>query len=247
MADKKSTIMDDETDEQIADSLAGDTAGWTLDELIAEMCPDGVEYVALATLFSTRNGYTPSKKIYEYWHGNTVIPWFRMEDLRQGNRIYNDSVQHVTPEAIKGGKLFPANSFIISTTATIGEYAFITTDFLANQRFTILTVNREYQDKTDLHYLFYCMEIVKQYCLSHIHISGFASVDMEGFRKVLVPVPPIEVQSLIVDLLDRLDDYAGKVDAVLPKEIVASQQRYEWWRDRLLDFRDVRGGKLQLD
>lgn len=34
-----------------------------LDELIYELCPDGVEYYKLSQLFETKNGYTPSKKI----------------------------------------------------------------------------------------------------------------------------------------------------------------------------------------
>ena len=52
-----------------------------LDELIAELCPDGVEYKEIQELFYLKNGYTPPKSNpsnYEYG----TIPWFRMEDIR---------------------------------------------------------------------------------------------------------------------------------------------------------------------
>ena len=69
-------------------------------------------------VFELKNGYTPSKAKPEYWTNGT-IPWFRMEDIRINGRILEDSIQHITSEAVKGGRLFPANSIILATTATI--------------------------------------------------------------------------------------------------------------------------------
>lgn len=87
-------------------------------------------------VFMLGNGYTPSKANPAFWTGGT-IPWFRMEDIRENGRILSDSIQHVTPEAVKSSGLFPAGSIIVSTTATIGEHALLIADSLANQRFTV--------------------------------------------------------------------------------------------------------------
>ena len=43
-----------------------------LDELMQELCPEGVEYRTLTELFNTRNGYTPSKSKKEYWENGTT-------------------------------------------------------------------------------------------------------------------------------------------------------------------------------
>lgn len=51
-----------------------------LEELINELCPDGVDYKELQEVFTLRNGYTPSKDNPEFWENGTV-PWFRMEDI----------------------------------------------------------------------------------------------------------------------------------------------------------------------
>ena len=37
-----------------------------IDDLIAELCPDGVEFVELRQLFNYRNGYTPSTVSYTH-------------------------------------------------------------------------------------------------------------------------------------------------------------------------------------
>ena len=96
-----------------------------LEELLAELCPDGVEYKVIEEVFDIKNGYTPSKSNSDFWENGT-IPWFRMEDIRNNGRILSDSIQHITEAAVKG-KLFPANSIIMSTTATIGEHALVLT------------------------------------------------------------------------------------------------------------------------
>ncbi|HEZ2306295.1 TPA: restriction endonuclease subunit S, partial [Neisseria meningitidis] len=78
----------------------------------------------LGEVFDLKNGYTPSKSNKEYWE-NGSIPWFRMEDIRENGRILDNSLKHISKSAVKGGKLFPAKSIMMSTTATIGEYALI--------------------------------------------------------------------------------------------------------------------------
>ena len=107
-----------------------------LEKLIQELCPNGVRYLKLPELFTTRNGYTPSKSNSEFWENGT-IPWFRMEDIRTNGRILTEATQYVSEKAVKG-QLFPENSIIVATSATIGEHALIKVPSLANQRFTYL-------------------------------------------------------------------------------------------------------------
>ena len=70
-----------------------------IEKLVAELCPDGVEYVEISELFDTKNGYTPSKSIPSYWQDGE-IPWFRMEDIRVNGRVLNDSLKHVHKSAV---------------------------------------------------------------------------------------------------------------------------------------------------
>lgn len=94
-----------------------------LEELIQELCPNGVEYKTIEELCEVKNGYTPSKKNSEFWD-NGDFPWFRMEDIRANGTELSDSIQHVNLAGVKGNG-FPANSIIFATTATIGEHALI--------------------------------------------------------------------------------------------------------------------------
>lgn len=202
-----------------------------LQELINKLCPNGVEFKPLGEVFEMRNGYTPSKNNPDFWEGGT-IPWFRMDDIRENGRILSDSIQHITPSAIKGKGLFEANSFILATTATIGEHALIIADSLANQRFTNLKVRKSLSNLLVTKFIYYYMFIVDDFCKRNTNVSGFASVDMDKLKKMPFPVPPIEVQEEIVRILDSFSDYAAELQA----ELQARKQQYEYYRNLLLTF-----------
>lgn len=207
-----------------------------LEKLLQELCPDGVKYLPIPELFITRNGYTPSKANNEFWENGT-IPWFRMEDIRENGRILTTATQYVSEKAVKG-KLFPADSIIIATSATIGEHALIKVPSLANQRFTYLTLKDEFKDCVDMMFVFYYCFRLDEYCKSHLNQGNFASVDMKQFAAFKFPVPPLPVQREIVRILDNFT----KLTAELTAELTARKKQYEFYRDKLLTFGDVRGG-----
>ena len=188
-----------------------------------------VEWKTLDEIFHLRNGYTPSKGVKEYWE-NGSIPWFRMEDIRENGRVLNTALQKVSESAVKGGKLFPANSIIIATSATIGEHALITIPFLANQRFTVLSLKPEYIDKFNIYFLYHYCFTLDDWCQKNTTMSSFASVDMNGFRKFLIPIPPLPVQTEIVKILDALTALTSE----LTSELTLRRKQYEYYREKLL-------------
>ncbi len=205
-----------------------------LEILIQELCPDGVEFRTMEEIFEIRNGYTPSKNNPDFWEGGT-IPWFRMEDIRQNGRILSDAIQHITPAAIKGKGLFPANSIIIATTATIGEHALVIADSLANQRFTNLTVRKSLSACLLPKFVFYYMFVIDEWCKKNVNAGNFASVDMKRFKKLEFPLPPIEVQTEIVRILDKFTSLEAELEA----ELDCRKRQYEYYRDKLLSFDNV--------
>ena len=193
--------------------------------------------VRLDELFNLKNGFTPSKSNSEFWKNGT-IPWFRMEDIRENGRILNDSIQHVTVEATKGN-IIPANSIIISTSATIGEHALITCKSLSNQRFTYLMLKDEYKNFVDMKYIFYHCFLLDKYCLGNLNKGNFASIDMNAFKKYIFKIPSLEKQKKIVSILDRFDDLTSNITIGLSAEIELRRKQYEYYRNKLLNFEDI--------
>ncbi len=190
----------------------------------------------MSEVFEIRNGYTPSKSEKEFWDGGS-IPWYRMEDIRQNGRILSDSILHITPKGIKGKGLFKADSFIIATTATIGEHALLIADSLANQRFTNLKIRKSLENELSVKFVFYYLFVVGDWCRANVNKSNFASVDMAKFNNLPIPIPPMQEQERIVSILDRFDTLTNDLTSGLPAEIEKRRRQYEYYRDRLLAFR----------
>ena len=166
---------------------------------------DGSVFKEIQGIFDVRNGYTPSKANKSFWDNGT-IPWFRIDDIRENGRILNQSLKYVSQSALKGGKAFPANSLLVSTTATIGEYALITVEHLSNQRFVSLSPKRKYAHQINMTFMLYACFSLSEWCRRNTKPSNFASVEMDGFKKFRFPLPSLLLQEEIVQGLSAVDD-----------------------------------------
>lgn len=198
-------------------------------------CP--VEWKELGEICELKNGYTPSKTNKEFWKNGT-IPWFRLEDIRKNGRVLSNSLQHVSRNAIKGGKVFTANSLIISTTATIGEVALITVPFLCNQQITAVMKKQKYEKDLDIKFLFYYLQILSSDMKKGINEGSFPIVSLSKMRNFKIPIPSLEIQEKIVQKLDKMTEYVIELTSKLTSELTSRKKQYSFYRDKLLSFDD---------
>ena len=196
-----------------------------------------IEWDIIDNIFIMKNGYTPSKANKDFWENGT-ISWYRMEDIRENGRILSESIQKITPQAVKGGKLIPKNSIIVATTATIGEHALAIADsFLMNQQFTSFTIRELLKDKLDIKFVFYYFFKICEWCKQNTNSSSFPSVDMTKLKKVKFPIPSLQTQQKVVDILDKFDTLVNSITEGLPREIELRRKQYEHYRELLLNLK----------
>lgn len=188
-------------------------------------------FVKIKDLFDTKNGYTPSTKNPDYWT-DKGIPWVKMEDIRENGTVLSDSAKHITMSAVKGSKLFNANSIILATSATIGVHALVTVPHLSNQRFTNIYPKKEYQKKIDMKYAYYYFFKIDRWCKEHVTLGKFAGVNMSDFYDYVFPIPSISTQRSIVSTLDAFEQYISKLERL----ITLREKQYAYYREKLLTF-----------
>ena len=73
------------------------------------------------------------------------------------------------------------------------------------------------------------------------YISGGAQpkLNQKNLNRIEIPLPSQERQKYIVDILDRFDAICNDLTSGLPAEIEARQKQYEYYRDRLLSFKEL--------
>jgi len=56
-------------------------------------------------------------------------------------------------------------------------------------------------------------------------------------KETIIPIPPLEIQKQIVEILDKFDNLINSISEGLPKEIELREKQYRYYRDLLLDFK----------
>ena len=69
--------------------------------------------------------------------------------------------------------------------------------------------------------------------------GGVPSLTQTVLNKILIPLPPLEEQQRIIDILDRFDKLCNDISEGLPAEIEARQKQYEYYREKLLTFKNI--------
>ena len=66
-------------------------------------------------------------------------------------------------------------------------------------------------------------------------------IKTDDLAKIEIPVPPKELQEKIAAILDRFETLVNDLSKGLPAEIAAVKAQYEYYRNKLLTFKDVAG------
>ena len=88
-------------------------------------------------------------------------------------------------------------------------------------------------DTKFLYYYLKTLEFDLQRVASKMQMPQIAISDTESLP---IPLPPLSVQSRIVEILDKFDTLTNSITEGLPQEIKLRKQQYEYYREQLLNF-----------
>ncbi|MBR8464697.1 restriction endonuclease subunit S [Campylobacter sp. faydin G-24] len=74
------------------------------------------------------------------------------------------------------------------------------------------------------------------YFISNKRVGGVPTIDKKIIENLQIPIPPLEKQREIVEILDKFSELTTDLQSGLPAEISARRKQYEYYRDKLLKF-----------
>ena len=91
-------------------------------------------------------------------------------------------------------------------------------------------------------YLMYtlCSQGAKSQFEPKISKGSVPHLKISDLLQVQIPVPALEKQERIVSILDRFDTICNDISEGLPAEIEARHKQYEYYRDKLLSFKELK-------
>lgn len=201
---------------------------------------DEVEWKPLGEEFPLiRNGFV-----------GTVTPYFTDKEhgvrYLQGTNIHNgvisdNEVYYVTKEFHQKHirTELKADDIVMVQSGHVGESAVVGEKYKgANCHALIVMSNGGRCDSRFVNYYFQSSEGKRK--LEKIATGGTVKhILASKMKRFLIPVPPIDIQKRIADVLDYFSVLYIDMTSSLTAEIEARQKQYEYYRDKLLSFKEV--------
>lgn len=208
-----------------------------IDELLAELCPEGVRFRRLEDVItSLRTGLNPRQNFKlnppdaeNYYVTVRELGGF---DIRVSEKT--DRVDDAGLALIQNRSKLRVGDVLFSGTGTIGRTALVVTapeNWNIKEGVYAITPNSTSMHARFLIHLLHSSSVRAQ-ILAQADGSTVSSIPMASLRRVRIPVPPIEVQREIVKILDTFTELEAELEA----ELVARRRQYQFYRDQLLTF-----------
>ncbi len=185
--------------------------------------PSNWQRVRLGDIAEIIGGGTPSTQITSFWNGS--INWFTATEIGIAKYVYK-SQRTITPLGLKksSAKLLPIGTILLTSRASIGDCAILKVVATTNQDFQSLIP----LEKINNEFLYYLMLTLKNKLLKLASGSIFLGVSPNKIKNLLIPLPPLNEQIAIANILSGLDRYLYSLDAlILKKESVKKALSFE--------------------
>lgn len=96
---------------------------------------------------------------------------------------------------------------------------------------------RPISERINIRYLYYFLQITTNKYVSRG--MGNPKLMSNAMARIKIPIPPLVEQERIVSILDRFDTFCNDLTSGLPAEIGARKKQYEYFRDKLLTFKEL--------
>ena len=194
-----------------------------IDRLVAELCPDGVEYRPLESLGKRNKG--------------TAITASKMRSLEPGNkdlRIFAAGSTFVDTDSsnIPAKDILHGPAIIVKSRGYIGFEYYEKSFTHKNEMWSYTLDSKIVNQKFIYYYLltqaYYLQELARS---KSVKLPQLAVKDTDSLE---VPVPPLEIQEAIVEILDKFTNLEAELEA----ELEARTLQYEYYRDSLFETLD---------
>ncbi|MFP1666448.1 restriction endonuclease subunit S, partial [Gardnerella leopoldii] len=130
------------------------------------------------------------------------------------------------------------NDVLLTIVGAIGRVAVVESDIKALFQRSVCVIKPN-PDTVISKFLYHILlsSNIQNYMAANAHGAAQKGLYLKQVSGVTIPIPPLEVQRQIVQILDRFDALCNDLTQGLPAEIEARRKQYEYYRDQLLTFK----------
>ena len=203
-----------------------------IDDLIKELCPDGVEYVKLGNISKIIRGASP-RPIKNYLTAEiTGIPWIKIGDVSPNDKYITQTAEYITSEGAEKSRYLKKGDFILSNSMSFGRPYILAIDGCIHDGWIAIS---DYENDVTPNYLYYILKtdtVRKDWSMRANNGGAMTNLNADIVKDTIIPLPPLSIQQQIVEILDTFTDSISN----LQEELELREKQMEYYRENLLSF-----------
>lgn len=190
-----------------------------------------VEWKTLGEVAKFNYGYTDKAKDI----GD--VRFIRITDIDENGYLKPYDKKYIAlTEASRSYLVKYGDLLMARTGATFGKTLFIDTDETSAYASFLIKITPSEKLNSRYYWHFSKSELYWKQANNLVSKAGQPQFNANSLKNVKIPVPSLEIQSRIVQVLDNFDTVCNDLNIGLPKEIELRQKQYEYFREKLLTF-----------
>lgn len=205
-----------------------------LDDLIRELCPDGVEYKKLGEIATVLRDASP-RPIKKYITNSTDgVNWIKIGDVSAGSKYITQTKEKVTKDGAEKSRRVHKGDFILSNSMSFGRPYILTIEGCVHDGWLVIS---DFQSVFTSDFLYYLLSSssVQQEMKKRASFGGAVqNLNADIVKDLSLPMLPFEIQREIVRMLDIYTESVVELQKQLKAELTARKTQYAYYRDSLL-------------
>jgi type I restriction enzyme S subunit len=166
------------------------------------------------------------------------VNWIKIGDVQPGSKYITSTNEKITQEGARKSRLVHPGDFILSNSMSFGRPYIMKIKGCIHDGWLAITGFEEYFMPDFLYHLLSSAPIQK--VLAQRASTGTVkNLNADIVKALELPVPPLEEQQRIVNILDRFDTLINDPITGIPAEIEAREKQFKYYLNKLLDFKEV--------
>lgn len=203
-------------------------------------CSENVKKVKFGDVAKIQRGASPRPISQFITDNEDGVNWIKIGDVAEGKKYITHCKEKITIEGAKKSRFVKKGDFILSNSMSFGRPYILDINGCIHDGWLSISDFKKYYLSDFLYHLLNSNDIQDMFKQKASFGGAVQNLNADIVRNIELPLIPLDEQQKIVNVLDKFEIYCNDISEGLPAEIEARKKQYEYYRDKLLNFKELK-------
>ena len=203
-------------------------------------CSDNTKLVKFGDVAKIQRGASPRPISQFITDDENGVNWIKIGDVEEGKKYITQCKEKITIEGSRKSRLVKKGDFILSNSMSFGRPYILSIDGCIHDGWLSISDFQNYYLPDFLYHLLNSNDIQNMFKQKASFGGAVQNLNADIVRNIELPLISLKQQQKIIKVLDKFEIYCNDISEGLPAEIEARQKQYEYYRDKLLTFKELK-------